>query len=227
MGAFGGPDIVDDGLVFAIDAGSERSYPGSGTAVTDLAGSSTVALQNGVGFNSDNTGFWEFDGVDQYISKTQRQYTNESWSVDIIFKPTDDSDTSWNGLFGGNLSVGGYWFFHSAGNLAFYSASGYITYRAWTKANTFTAGTFHQLTITFVSTGSLTGDFNLYYNGGEKTDSFSFTFNNSYTLDSEYIGMGGSNRFGTNDVAVYREYEKVLTAAEVLQNYNAQKNRFI
>ena len=120
----------------------------------------------------------------------------------------------------------GLWILFSS-QLAFYSASGFLTYRAWTKANTFTAGTFHQLTITFVSTGSLTGDFNLYYNGGEKTDSFSFTFNNSYTLDSEYIGMGGSNRFGTNDVAVYREYEKVLTAAEVLQNYNAQKNRFI
>ena len=32
MGAFGGPDIVTDGLVLALDAGSERSYPGTGTS---------------------------------------------------------------------------------------------------------------------------------------------------------------------------------------------------
>ncbi len=36
MGAYGGPDIITDGLVFAIDAGSTRSYAGSGTTGIDL-----------------------------------------------------------------------------------------------------------------------------------------------------------------------------------------------
>ena len=36
MATTGGPSIVKDGLVFAIDAGSERSYSGSGTTNTDL-----------------------------------------------------------------------------------------------------------------------------------------------------------------------------------------------
>ena len=38
MGAFGGPDIITDGLVLALDAGSERSYPGTGTTWKDLSG---------------------------------------------------------------------------------------------------------------------------------------------------------------------------------------------
>ena len=38
MGFYRGPNIVTDGLVFAVDAGSERSYPGSGTTATDLVG---------------------------------------------------------------------------------------------------------------------------------------------------------------------------------------------
>ncbi len=218
--------IVTDGLVFAIDAGNLVSYENGSVTAYNLAGSETGTLTNGVGFDKGNGGSIVFDGVDDYISKTRKQYTNEPWSVDIIFKPTDDNDTFWNGLFGGDLGGGGYWFFHNGGKLAFYNAVGYITYRTWTKANTFTSGTFHQLTITYVSTGPLTGDFILYYNGGEKTDSFSFTFANSFTLDSKYIGMGGGNRFGTNDVAVYREYEKALTAEEVQQNFNAQRNRF-
>ena len=39
MGFYRGPNIVTDGLVFAVDAGSERSYPGSGTTTTDLISS--------------------------------------------------------------------------------------------------------------------------------------------------------------------------------------------
>ena len=36
MAFFRGPNIVTDGLVFALDAGSPRSYPGSGTTWIDL-----------------------------------------------------------------------------------------------------------------------------------------------------------------------------------------------
>ena len=63
-----GPDIVDDGLVFAIDAGSTRSYPGSGTTVTSLVGSATGTLNNGVGFSTANGGNFTFDGVDDHIN---------------------------------------------------------------------------------------------------------------------------------------------------------------
>ena len=62
-----GPDIITDGLILAIDAGSERSYPGSGTSVTDLAGTNTVALVNGVSYNSNQGGKWGFDGIDDQI----------------------------------------------------------------------------------------------------------------------------------------------------------------
>ena len=53
-----GPDIVDNGLVFAYDAGSERCYSGSGTSTTNIASqASPGTLQNGVGFNTANGGF--------------------------------------------------------------------------------------------------------------------------------------------------------------------------
>jgi len=192
-------------------------------SLIDLKKTTSIDVGN-VGF--DSTGQPTFDGTDDYISKTRRQYTTEPWSVETIFKPTDATDTSWNGLFGGNLGQGGYWFFHASGNLALYSSAGYLSYRSWTKANTFTVDEFHHLVITYTPATTTTGTFNLYYNGGEKTDSFNFTFSNIYTLDSQYIGMGGGSRFGTNDVAVYKEFEKVLSAEEVAQNYNAYKNRF-
>ena len=66
MGAFGGPDIVTDGLVYAFDAGSGRSYDGT-TSLNDLAGSNTGTLTNGVTYQSINGGVFDFDGTDDHI----------------------------------------------------------------------------------------------------------------------------------------------------------------
>ena len=41
MGFYRGPNIVTDALALAIDAGSTRSYPGSGTTWKDLSSNST------------------------------------------------------------------------------------------------------------------------------------------------------------------------------------------
>ena len=61
-----GPHIVDDGLIFAIDAGRTRSYVNPVTTVNNLAGSSTATLYNGVAFETANGGRWDFDGADDY-----------------------------------------------------------------------------------------------------------------------------------------------------------------
>ena len=47
MGFYRGPNIVTDGLVFAVDPGSERCYPGSGTTVYNLINNATGNLRNG------------------------------------------------------------------------------------------------------------------------------------------------------------------------------------
>ena len=61
------PKIVTDGLVFAVDAANKKSYPGSGTTWTDLAGSNDGTLTNGPTFDSGNGGSIVFDGSDDYI----------------------------------------------------------------------------------------------------------------------------------------------------------------
>ena len=194
----------------------------------DLTGNQNIDVSN-VSFSA-TTSLPTFDGTDDYIGKTRKQYQlTEPWSVEVVFKPTDDNDTSWNGLFGGYLDQGGYWMFHSSGNLTYYegySGSSKITYRSWTKANTFVQDQYHHLVITYTSTSSTAGTFNLYYNGGEKTDSFNWTFTFSHSLDSNFIGVGDLSRYGTNDVHVYREYNRVLSPIEIATNYKAYKERF-
>ena len=68
MGTFGGPDIITDGLVFALDPGSERCYPGTGTPVYNLINNATGNLRNGTTYITSNGGAFDFDGTDDYIS---------------------------------------------------------------------------------------------------------------------------------------------------------------
>ena len=56
------PDIVRDGLVLNLDAGEPSSYPGTGTAWTDLSGNgNTGTLTNGPTYSSANGGSIVFD----------------------------------------------------------------------------------------------------------------------------------------------------------------------
>jgi hypothetical protein len=53
MGLGHSPSVVTSGLVLCLDAGHTKSYPGSGTAWTDLSGNgNTGTLTNGPTFNS-------------------------------------------------------------------------------------------------------------------------------------------------------------------------------
>ncbi len=67
MAFFYSPNVVTDGLVFAVDAANKKSYPGSGTTWTDLAGSNNGALTNGPTFDSGNNGNIVFDGSNDYV----------------------------------------------------------------------------------------------------------------------------------------------------------------
>jgi len=61
--------IVTNGLSLNYDVPQLRSYPTTGTSITDLSGNSnTGTLVNGVAFNSSNGGSLVFDGTNDYLN---------------------------------------------------------------------------------------------------------------------------------------------------------------
>lgn len=57
MGGFANnAPIVTDGLVFYVDAGNSKSYPGSGTTWYDMISGNVGTLYNGPTFDSANGG---------------------------------------------------------------------------------------------------------------------------------------------------------------------------
>ena len=194
----------------------------------DLTGNSTLDLTN-VSFDSDAQ--IEFDGTDDQILVTpQVKYsTGSAWTTELVFEPTTTG--SWNGLFGGGLNEGGYWMFHGSQQLTYYEGSSVesgtrITYRPWKISDTFTLNEYHHLTIAYTPTSPGSGSFAVYYNGGEKVDTFNYGFYWENSLDMKKIGAGDYSRYGTNNVKTFKFYNRALTASEIKANYNAIKGRF-
>ena len=229
MGAYGGPDIITDGLVFSVDAGSERSYPGSGTSATSLVGTSVGTLTNGVGFDSANGGSFTFDGSDDYISVAYNTELNTPLGAtyDIWIYPTSTGEFLSRGTSdSGTTPDNPRFYIGSSGNLYFdwstpgadtyvSTASGVVTFNAWN--NIIGAATPGQ-------------QLRVYVNAVEPSYSFvSNTLPTPLPNTPNPLIIGGVTwipRYIAGKIAAVRLYNKSLTAAEVLQNYNAQKSRF-
>jgi hypothetical protein len=62
------PKVITEGLILYLDAANTKSYPGNGTAWTDLSrGGNNGTLTNGPTFNSGNGGNIVFDGINDYV----------------------------------------------------------------------------------------------------------------------------------------------------------------
>lgn len=59
------PHIIQDSLVFYLDAENSKSYPGSGNTWNDLTDNNNNATINGATFNTDE---FQFDGSNDYLS---------------------------------------------------------------------------------------------------------------------------------------------------------------
>ena len=227
MGAYGGPDIITDGLIFAIDAGSTISYPGSGTTVDSLVGSNIGTLTNGVGFSTDNGGTWDFDGTDDYIAINNlglSSHTIEGWIK-------SDNASQGGGSFGtiksviGNYDGGGskYTYIGFIPTLTWRIDDGSISHQTVAGAGTVSVDTWYHVALTYNASSGVT----VGYLNGVQQGTINFTSN--ITFDSIPFNLCRSQAgvYFDGSVALSRCYNRALTQDEVLQNYNAQKNRFI
>ena len=232
MSILRGPGIVTNGLVFNIDAASIRSYPGSGTAVTDLARNFDSVMTNGVDINSSNEGVFEFDGTDDYITTnddflsvtpvgSSTEYTLEAW---IYVHTSSGTTTTADQIIGHNSSTG--WGFQVGAS----NSNPRINYGARSDSN-FYSSEFSYNTWTHVLFSRHAADPNCrtYLNG-----QLDVSANNNLALltpsdGTVNIGGGGGRVTGYFDglMGPVRVYNRALTADEALQNYNAHKNRFL
>ena len=225
-------NIVTDGLVFYIDPAYKTSYPGTGTTVTDIevANSGTI---NGASFSTTDNGIFDFDGTDDYIDfddildlailsvnmwincdvyNSGRQFLFGKWknSHRAYALTLNQSGTS-AGSIEAQISTDG-----GSSNTGEANVSGAI------DAN----GTWFNVGFTHDGTTLKT-----YVNGVlGATD----TIGGAYTSGTGHVAVGTIlfsndtsplNPFN-GQIQSVQVYNRALSAGEVLQNYQAQKERF-
>lgn len=219
--------IVQDGLVLNLDPAVKESYT-SGTTVYDLKKNNNGTLENQASFIKDNGGCFTLDGTDDFIRILSVPNINNSsishsyciWvrprgNGNVISASSNNPQGGWNmppiSVVGGNIT-GRFW----ANNR--HQTSGY-TSNGWHYAS---------LVWNYSATNSERGQF-FYVNGslvGSQT-------NTGAGLSPQHLFLGQANPGADNagnlngDIGPLHLYtNKALTAAEVLQNYNATRHRF-
>jgi hypothetical protein len=234
--------IVTSGLVMALDAGNLVSYPGSGTTWYDLSGNNNHAtIYNSPTFNQQ--GWFELDGIDDYIrtTNTLNLSTTNKVTVMVLFKPNTYSGSIklvFEHSANFNVGSGGFLLSYmdtslSQDNQVFLANRGTGGYNigVWDKS-LLNDLNWEISACVFDRDQPLVE--NLFYLQGSQVSAISnpypgYTGNNTnnYPNDYFYIGSrGGTGTFANMNVSAVFVYNRVLTADEIAQNYNAHKSRF-
>ena len=244
----GGPDIVTDGLVFSIDPANKRSYPGTGTTWSDISGHmNNGTLTNGPTFDSGNGGSIVFDGTnDSVIGTSSSLLSFGNGSSDTPFSLTVWAylhSTSSFPLISKYRSYspfrGEYSFGIVSGKLNFQCVDGGATTRVRRiSTGVLSTNTWYNIVATY-NGNSTDGGITEYVNGqvfpsdganqGVNYVAMERAGDPSELTVGVYLDEGNTAYQANADgkISNAQVYNKELTAQEVLQNYNATKNRFI
>jgi len=221
--------ILTDNLILCVDSANTKSYPGTGTAWNDLSGNNNnVTLVNGPTYSSNDGGYIDFDGTNDYINANsalpdsffQGNLTISLW----VYFNTIDTDSQGQAIVhhGTNSNPNG---FHIMQRLS------KVRLDLWgpglSSASTFSASTWYNLTFTLNNTTNACA---IYING---------SLDASDTLSASYTGTGNNCRIAGAIIegGVYHDeldariaqvfaYSSVLSATEVKQNFDVLKGRF-
>jgi len=213
MGVKAGPRIVKEGLVLDVDAAVSRSYSGTGLTANGLIGGIGGTLVNGAGYGTTNFGYFIFDGSNDYLAAGNDTSIQISSGTISAWAKASSPGGGFRGIIAKQFA---YAMFYVDGVFAAYD---------WQAASTRSSGiniadgTWKNVALTFSG-----GTGNLYLNGSSVSN---FTYNisnNSYNL---FIGAeANANQYAACNIAQSLVYNRVLSATEILQNYNATKRRY-
>jgi len=221
MATNGGPNIIEDGLVFAVDAANKKSYPGSGTTWTDLAGSNDGTLINGPTFDSANGGSIGFDGTDDRVDVSNistSDFSGEATLLCWLACNSNSPSANQTGIFGFGSSVYRSHYIWTNGKAYF------DTFRN-ARVNNFSLSSLDRTTPHLLAiTTKSGGDWKLYQN---TTLVKTATAESTIVWDNATIGADGGEQYRfQGKFFLFSLYNRELSTSEVTQNYNALKGRF-
>ena len=220
MSTYSGPNIVTSGLVFDLDAGNLKSYPASGNTCIDLQNNYNFTLNASPGFVQSNDGYLTFNGTTQYayVTGTKKYDSANNFTVGAWINVQNFVGTSTILTHQSSLTANDGWRFKNygitlyftLGDVQDYSGSG-ISLPNWNTWN-YVACTVNSNTLT-------------YYINGVPGNSYSIS--TMYGTPSTFmIGSDFANENESGYIASVQFYNRALSTAEIVQNYNAYRGRY-
>jgi len=212
MGIFRGPNIVKDGLVMIVDAGSYFSYPGSGSTWFDLSKNGhNISLGSSVTFSSDFGGVLRFaENGNGYGRNTSMNMSSTNYTViSYVRKMSNGNDGRTITAYNNNWLLA-----HHDNTYGDYYAEGWV--------NDITSPTSDTTWRMFTGTGNISGDvYQLYINDSlSVSNSNGSQGPNGWNLNNQY------GQYSDCQIANLIVYNRVLSSSEISQIYNATKKRF-
>jgi hypothetical protein len=225
MGVAYNTNIVRDGLVLYLDAANKKSYPATGTVWNDLSGNGrNGTLSNSPSFSS---GSFLFDGTNQLVTIPNNiQFGSTSFSIEMVVKfplLNYDAICSWNGD-GFNTGAKGLSIrFRSPGANIEYALNDGTGVATRLQIPNLALNTWYHITYTHNFNGVISA-----YVNSQFIDSVDYTSSGNSTYSDVYdlLLARDSNDFGNIHLPIFKVYNRVLSAAEVQQNFNAVRGRY-
>jgi hypothetical protein len=218
--------IITNGLVLNLDAGFTPSYPTTNTTWYDVSsGGNNGTLTNGPTFSSANGGSIVFDGSDD------RVYCENSSTID--FNASQSFTTCCWVYITENSGYEVFMAKHIGG-------TGYIPNLLWYGTTPELRWWFNgEVPVTYTSNKTYLNQWRFVCMSIERPSNTGYIFEDgilvaSGSMNSNSPSNNGKLQIGNDDfgsaltgrIAITQIYNKLLSAQEILQNYNAQKSRF-
>lgn len=212
---------VTTNLTMYLNANDPASYPGTGTTWFDVSGSSAdISLVGSPTYTSGTPAYFTFNGASQY----------GTGSTAYILDPGSYTKSLWfwlNGYADNNFSSsapGGHFMYMGPGGSTqkiYCGHTNWPDFTAFPSSTTFALNTWYYVAVTFDTTAGMT----LYVNGVQDavyTDNLT-PFSGDGSTNIATFG-GGNLLNGRISKAFF--YDARLSAADILQNYNATRAEF-
>ena len=210
------PSIITNGLVFYIDAANPRCYPGSGTDLIDNISGITASLAGGVGFNTSNYGTFTFDGSNDNINFGNSNSVKLLNGTISAWVKTSSPGGGFRGIMAKQYAYG---LFYSDGVLVAYDWGGSATRSTGVNI---ADGNWKNVVMSFQS--AVSNGTRIYING-----SLSLTTTITWVNDTQNLYGGAevsASQYAACSGSIFSLHNRALSAAEVLQNYNAERKRY-
>ena len=214
--------IVTTNLSMFLDAGNASSYPGSGTAWTDLSGNSrNGTLTNGPTYTSADGGAIVFDGTDDFVQCSGS--LTATAATFVIWMRRNGSQDNFDGIiYSRSATATGISFFGTTNKISYTWNNAVDTY-TWDSGLTIPDLTWCMIAVSVTSTAATAY---LCQSSGI-TSAINTVSHTSTVLDDIKIGqddLGG--RFFNGRIATAMIYDRALSAGEITQNFNALRSRY-